>query len=473
MKRRVGALRARVRWNQDVIDVAVAVTLASVVLAVAELRVVGASAGALGAGPLTPVSAVLILAQTLPLAVRRRHPALVLLVTGVGITLYSTLGYVEGGGSMGVLIALYTVAAHSDRRTATIAAILTALGVLFTFANYVGREPRIAESMLGVYVEYSAAWLFGTYLQGRRQDLRTLQERAERLEREREERARLAVAEERARIARELHDVVAHHVSVMVVQAGAARRVAASDPSSARAAMAAVELAGRTALAEMRRMLEVLREEEPDLEPEPSLDEVESLVARVRAAGLPVELHVEGERGDVPPGVDLAAYRIVQEALTNVVKHAGPTTATIRIGYAPDRVEVEVTDDGRGAAAHLGVEPGGRGLVGMRERAMLYGGTMEAGPRAAGGYRVHAAFPVEVPTPAIERADAPAEDEDGSRHRRVDRAGSLEAPLDARFRPTDEVFEDPASRRRVRVWLDTASGERRYRLDETEAAAGS
>ena len=196
------------------------------------------------------------------------------------------------------------------------------------------RDPNAAGQLLLVYPEYSVAWVAGMYLQGRRQDMDALRERAARLEREREERARLAVAEERARIARELHDVVAHHVSVMVVQAGAARRVAATDPSSARTAMAAVESAGRTALAEMRRMLEVLREDEPDFEPEPSLAEVESLVARVRVAGLPVELHIEGERPEVPPGVDLAAYRIVQEALTNVVKHAGQATARVRVTYA-------------------------------------------------------------------------------------------------------------------------------------------
>lgn len=400
MKLGVGVFRARLRWNQDIADVAMALVLATSVLIVASLGVKGSSTGS---GPLTPVSAVLILAQTLPLAVRRRRPVLVLGVTFAGIGLYSLLGYVEAGGNLGVLVALYTVAANSDRRTATICAVLTALGILGVFASYAGSQPRVAESMLGVYVEYSAAWIFGTYLQGRRQDLQALRERAARLEDQREERARLAVAEERARIARELHDVVAHHVSVMVVQAGAARRVAASDPASARVAMAAVESAGRTALSEMRRMLEVLREDEPDLEPEPSLAQVASLVARVRAAGLPVDLRVEGERSDVPAGTDLAAYRIVQEALTNVVKHAGRASASVRIAYTPDHLEVDVTDDGRGAAAHLGVESGGRGLVGMRERALLYGGIVEAGPRTAGGYRVHAAFPIEPSPLPLER----------------------------------------------------------------------
>ena len=473
MQRQPGAPWARLRWNQDVADVAMALVLATLVLAFAGFRDAGGPFVANGAGPLTPFSAVLILFQTLPLAVRRRHPTPVLVVAGAGIATYSGLGYAESGGSLGVLVAFYTVAAHSDRRTATISAIITALGILITFSNYIERDPRVASQMMGVYVQYSAAWLLGTYLQGRRQDVRALRERAERLEREREERARLAVAEERSRIARELHDVVAHHVSVMVVQAGAARRVAASDPTSARAAMAAVESAGRTALSEMRRMLEALRQDDPDLEPEPSLAQVDSLVARVRAAGLPVELQVAGDRPDVPAGVDLAAFRIVQEALTNVVKHAGQATASVRIAYATDRVEVEVTDDGRGAAAHLGEESGGRGLVGMRERAVLYGGTVETGPRTGGGYRVHAAFPIDTSNAEPGRPNAPAEAGSGIRRLWGDRAASLEAPLEARFRRTDEVFEDPTTQRRVRVWLDAASGERRYRLDETEAAAGA
>ena len=401
MKRDVGALGARLRWNQDVADVALAVVLAAAVLFVAGLGAAGARSGG------TP-DARQRRSSSSPRPCHSRSGAVIRCSCwprrSAGIGLYSLLGYVEAGGNLGVLVALYTVAAHTDRRTAMICGALSALGILLVFANYVGHQQQVAEAMLGVYVEFSAAWVFGTYLQGRRQDVQVLQERAARLEDQREERARLAVAEERARIARELHDVVAHHVSVMVVQAGAARFVVGSDPASARAAMAAVESAGRTALSEMRRMLEVLRADEPDLEPEPSLVQVESLVARVRAAGLPVDLRVEGERPDVPAGTDLAAYRIVQEALTNVVKHAGRATASVRIGYAPDRVEVEVTDDGRGAAAHLGAESGGRGLVGMRERALLYGGTLEAGPRTAGGYRVHAAFPIEPSPPPLERS---------------------------------------------------------------------
>ena len=335
MQRGFGALRARVRWNQDVVDVTLALGLAAVALLVAGLRNVSGPLDGRRGGPAharerDPHP------RPDPAAGRATSvPVPVLIVAGVGIGLYSALGYAESGGNYGVLVALYTVAANSTRRTATLAAVLTALGILLTFENYMQHDPHVAGQLLLVYTEYAVAWVVGTYLQGHRQDVLALQERAARLEREREERARLAVAEERARHARELHDVVAHHVSVMVVQAGAARRVAATDPSSAREAMAAVESAGRTALTEMRRMLEVLRADEPDLQPEPSLARVESLVARVRAAGLPVELQVEGERPAVPAGPDLAAYRIIQEALTNVVKHAGKASASVRIAYPP------------------------------------------------------------------------------------------------------------------------------------------
>jgi signal transduction histidine kinase len=470
MQREAGRLRERLRWNQDFVDVAMALVLASAALAIAWARDVHSLIAASGAGPLTPVSAALILAQTLPVTVRRRYPVPVLVTTGVAIGLYSALGYSEAGANLGVLVALYTVAAHTDRRTATLAGAFTALGILLTSASYVQRDPRAADQLLVVYPEYSVAWVAGTYLR-RRQDLEALRERSTRLERERDERARLAVAEERSRIARELHDVVAHHVSVMVVQAGAARRVVATDPTSARAAMAAVESAGRTALSEMRRMLEVLREEGPDFEPEPSLTEVAGLVARVRAAGLSVDLEISGARPEVPTGADLAAYRIVQEALTNVVKHAGKAVAHVRISYMPDRVEVEVTDDGRGAAAHLVVDSGGRGLVGMRERALLYGGTVEAGPVTAGGYRVHAAFPIEVPLRTAQQREAAAPPRKVARRRSGSRA-SLEATPDPRFRRTDEVFRDPTTDDLIRVWSDAATGERRYRLDGAEVATG-
>jgi len=189
MQRGVGAFRARVRWNQDVADIALSLGLAAFALLVAGPRNMPRIPTASPAGPLTPVSAVLILAQTLPLAVRRRYPVPVLIVTGVSIGLYSAFGYAESGGNYGVLVALYTVAANSTRRTAALAAVLTSLGILLTFENYMQHDPHVAGQLLLVYTEYAVAWVVGTYLQGHRQDVRALQERAARLEREREERA--------------------------------------------------------------------------------------------------------------------------------------------------------------------------------------------------------------------------------------------------------------------------------------------
>ena len=207
------------------------------------------------------------------------------------------------------------------------------------------------------------------------------------------------MAQERARIARELHDVVAHHVSVMVVQAAGARRVIEKDPALARDALEAVEQAGRTALDEMRRMLEVLRADEAGVGPQPGLADLDRLVAQVRETGLPVELTFEGMDRPLPAGMDLAAYRIVQEALTNAVKHAGKATARVTVRHESEALDIEVTDDGRGAAAPLlaGAVEGGHGLIGMRERVALYSGELETGPVFPGGYRVHARFPLEPP----------------------------------------------------------------------------
>jgi signal transduction histidine kinase len=240
------------------------------------------------------------------------------------------------------------------------------------------------------------AWLIGDNLRVRRAYTRQLEERAAELEKGREEEAVRAVAEERSRIARELHDVVAHYVSVMVVQSAGARRVVEKDPRSAQVALEAVEAAGRTALAEMRRMLEVLRADDPGMGPQPGLDELETLIGHVRDAGLPVELQIEGTTCCLPAGMDLAAYRIVQEALTNTVKHGGRARASVTVRYLPDTLEIEVVDDGRGAAAPLiSGTGGGHGLIGMHERVALFGGTLQAGPVLTGGYRVFARMPIE------------------------------------------------------------------------------
>jgi signal transduction histidine kinase len=201
------------------------------------------------------------------------------------------------------------------------------------------------------------------------------------------------VAEERARISRELHDVVAHSVSVIVVQAQAAQRLIDGEQQEARRALGSIEMSGRQALVELRRMLGILRRtgEESALAPQPDLRQLNALVEQVRESGLPVELSIEGAAKSLPPGVDLSAYRIVQEALTNTLKHAGPAGARVAVRYRDDEIELEVVDDGTATGEGGGA---GHGLIGMRERAVLYGGTLESGKREVGGYFVRARFPL-------------------------------------------------------------------------------
>jgi signal transduction histidine kinase len=219
--------------------------------------------------------------------------------------------------------------------------------------------------------------------------------RAEALEREQELRAHEAVAEERARIARELHDLVAHNVSLMVVQAGAERHALPEDQAATREVLGSIEQAGRQALVEARRLLGMLRrkDDREELEPQPSIDQIDALVERVERAGLPVALQVEGEQAPLPAGVDLCAYRVVQEALTNALKHAGPARAEVVLRFGARALDIEVRDDGLGAAVPNG-DGAGHGLIGMRERVALYGGQLDAGPRRCGGFEIRARLPL-------------------------------------------------------------------------------
>jgi signal transduction histidine kinase len=217
--------------------------------------------------------------------------------------------------------------------------------------------------------------------------------RAQLAERERDLAAREAVIDERARIARELHDAIAHNVSMMVVQAGAERRVLDGDSESTRDVLATIEQIGRGALTEMRRLVGMLRSDgDEPLAPQPGLEDLAMLVTQVREAGLPVDLHVDGERRQLPVGLELSAYRIVQEALTNALKHAGDAHASVRVHYGPDSLELEIVDDGAGAPA--AASSGGHGLVGMRERVALYGGRFDAGRRPSGGFAIRVLLPI-------------------------------------------------------------------------------
>lgn len=241
---------------------------------------------------------------------------------------------------------------------------------------------------------FAMLWLGGFALQQRSARAEAAELRATRLTRDREAATRAAIADERARIARELHDVLGHSLSVMTIQASAVRRKLTPDQAKERDALLAVEQTGREALAEMRRLVGILRltEDAAELEPQPGLGEVAKLVAQTRELGLAVELRVEGEPVPLPPGVDLTAYRLVQEGLTNTRKHSNASQTVVRLRYQADGIEVEVCDDGKGPAA---VNEGGQGLIGMRERVSIYGGEFEAGPRAEGGFRLRARLPVQ------------------------------------------------------------------------------
>ncbi|RIQ20442.1 sensor histidine kinase [Jiangella rhizosphaerae] len=255
------------------------------------------------------------------------------------------------------------------------------------------------------------AWGIGRAVRSRRLYTAELEDRARRLERANDVEVRAAIAEERSRIARELHDVVAHHVSVMTVQAAGARRALHRDVERTADALEAIEEIGRSALAEMRRVVGVLRAPDGDdrgaqpatLAPQPGLGDLAQLAEQMRDAGLPVDVTVDGEPGAVPVGVDLAAFRVIQEALTNTIKHAGPSTATVHVRYLPSEVHVEVRDDGHGVAAALEGRRTGHGLLGMRERVALYGGTLAAGPRRGGGYEVRAKIPYDGDNGAMSR----------------------------------------------------------------------
>jgi signal transduction histidine kinase len=286
---------------------------------------------------------------------------------------------------------------RSDVRARVGLAVVVGAGALV-----VHNDPALSlASSASTLVIFVFGWLVGHALRQRTERTEAAEERAVRAERERETAARLAVAEERARIARELHDVVAHAVSVMVLQTGAVRHRMRPCDTDDRALLENVEKAGRAALAEMRRLLGAMRGEgdEPERVPHPGLADLDGLIARVRAAGLAVGLQVEGEPVELPAGLDLSAYRIVQEALTNTLRHATARRADVTLSFGPDDVRVEVRDDGRGPADDdgLGRGPGqghGHGLVGIRERVKIYGGEMSAGRTPGGGFLLRARLPL-------------------------------------------------------------------------------
>ena len=295
-------------------------------------------------------------------------------------------------GIPAIMIAAYSVGAYC-RYTLSSLAVLVGTAI-FVGGIFHGDMPSVPSSA-GAFLVLIPIWLAGYAIRTRQLRADALEDKATRLEREQELATRTALAEERARIARELHDVVAHNVSMMVVQAGAALEVQTSHPEQTRAALLAIESTGRGAMTELRSLLGILSDtgEDLNLAPQPGVAQLEFLVQQVRAAGLPVELCIQGHQRPLPAGIELTVFRVVQEALTNALKHSGLARTDVILTYQETELKLEVLDQGTGVRSPTGQEPG-RGLIGMRERVALYGGTIEAGPRLPHGFAIRAWLPL-------------------------------------------------------------------------------
>jgi signal transduction histidine kinase len=340
-------------------------------------------------------------AITLALAWRRRAPLIAVGVATAALVAQAPLedGLAEMSATwIALLFLLGSIGFNAELRPA-IASLAITIGGYWIAAAIAA--PGESSDWYFTPAVMAGAWALGRAFRKRVLVARSLEDRAERLEREQEHRARLAIADERSRIARELHDIVAHNVSTMIIQAGAGGRVVQRDPARAGDAFAAIEKAGRQALAEMRRLLGILRTDREGLSlaPQPSLTQLDELLDRVREAGLPVELTIVGEPRGLAPGVDVTAYRIIQEGLTNAIKHAGKTQAQVVVRYGEHDLGIEILDDGQGSNGAAAGAADGHGLIGMRERVALYRGSLETGTRKEGGYAVHANLPIE-PSPS-------------------------------------------------------------------------
>jgi signal transduction histidine kinase len=342
------------------------------------------------------VSAILLtVAAGVALALRRAAPLIVLAVTLAAATAIVAID--EAPGGISVLLALYTVAAHLERRV-SLAALVPTAAIVTVLSVVAASGDRVASLLVGALAAAPLTvgiWGLGAYVQTRRQYARELEARASRLERERDQLARIAVYEERTSIARELHDIVAHSVSVMLVGVRGARDVLQTSPDVADDTLARVEASGERSLAELRRILGLLRspEQRPESRPQPTLANLDELIAEFHAAGLPVSLVVAGEPQSLAEGVELSVYRVVQEALTNVLKHTRPTHVSVTLVFRDSGLELEIVDDGVRQGEHLDTN-GGQGIVGMRERVAVLGGELETGPRVGGGFRVAARVPI-------------------------------------------------------------------------------
>ncbi|HWC67365.1 MAG TPA: sensor histidine kinase [Acidimicrobiales bacterium] len=341
--------------------------------------------------PFDLLAHVLVVAIGATLALRRRWPLGSLAASTVFLVVYTLRDYPGGPVYLALLIVIYTLASSRGWRP-VIVPVLLSLGALLA-ASVVSYDSKVFWIHVG-FVGWTAAAIFlGDAALNRRNYLAGLEQRARDLEESREEEARRRVAEERLRIARDLHDVIAHGITTIHMQSGVAAHVLDRHPEAAGPALRAIKDVSKQTLAELRATLHLLREgnESAPLAPTPGLDRLEALVETTRRAGVPVDVTVQGERSVLPPAVDVTAYRIVQESLTNVMRHASAAHAEVAVIHAPDHVEIEITDDGRGASA---APTPGHGITGMRERAEMVGGHLEAGPRPGGGFRVQATLPL-------------------------------------------------------------------------------
>lgn len=416
-RRRVGGTEAAhplTAWIRSWPAVVQDAVLTVAVLAVQYTLLVNAGSTVIPPGiPARPVDGwayVIITVSTLPLMVRRRFPFVALVVALAALLVFADLNYAAPFTGYAMIAALYSVVVYRGMRIGLWAAALN-VAVLQLAYLITDLPVALSEVLLNVLVVATGVGL-GDGTRNRLAAEAANEARLAQLAADHDRRSREALAAERTRIARELHDQVAHSMSVIAVQAGVGNHLIDADPAKAKEALGTIESTSRQALNEMRRMLGVLRtgDEAPaELGPQPGLEALDGLLDDVRRAGLPVELTVEGERRPLDPAADLAAFRIIQESLTNVIKHAGPASVSVHLGYGPDRLTLTVDDDGRGAAALPtsssppdtvpGDDPSGpgdhtgMGLIGMRERAGVAGGAVSAGPRAGGGFRVRAVLP--------------------------------------------------------------------------------
>jgi len=337
------------------------------------------------------VHAVLVVGFVGPLLLRRTRAVAALVLVVCAAWLQLELGGGLGQPFFAVLIALYSVGAYATYPLTLAGPRLLALQIVLVDIPRLMLQRAPVDEIIPAWFVLGGTWWFGRWMRRRRWDSRVLTERMEQVERDADAHAEQAVSDERARIARELHDLVAHSMGVIVILAQAAQRSLTSDPAAARSALCSIERSGREGLSEMRRLLDLLAQPSAtSTSPQPRLDQLDDLLMRLRQAGLEASCAVAGQPYPLAPGIELAAYRIVQEALTNVLKHAPGAKAVVVVRYHPELLEVEVTNTG---AAPTSGGPGGRGLVGMRERVAVYGGTIETAAQPGGGFRVTARLP--------------------------------------------------------------------------------